>query len=96
MSTATPPPVANSTLQERLQFLLSSHSQADIARRTETQRMNVTRYLRGTRVPAEFCVALVEGMGVNPAWLLTGEGNPYLADLSGATRSMASDMVQLV
>jgi hypothetical protein len=56
----------------------------------------VNRYLHGTRVPAHFCAALVSGLGVNPAWLLAGEGNALLADTHEGTRRMAGDVLELV
>ncbi|MCB9935972.1 MAG: helix-turn-helix transcriptional regulator [Planctomycetes bacterium] len=83
-------------IQKRLTELAQQHSQADISRKTEFSRNNVSRYVNGTRMPIEFAAALVEGLGVNPAWLLTGEGTPYLSDISGGTREMAGDLLALV
>jgi len=83
-------------IQRRLTELAQQHSQADISRRTEFSRNNVSRYVNGTRMPIEFAAALVEGLGVNPAWLLTGEGTPYLSDISSGTQEMAGDLLALV
>ncbi|MHC4840642.1 MAG: helix-turn-helix domain-containing protein [Planctomycetota bacterium] len=83
-------------LIERLSQLIEEHSQAEIARKTETSRNNVSRYAAGTRMPLEFGTALVEGLGVNPSWLLTGEGTPYLSDVSADTQNMAGDLLALV
>lgn len=58
---------------------------------------NVNRYVSGdARVPAEFCGALVTSLGVNPAWLLTGEGATFLADVNSGTAALAGDMLELV
>ncbi|MBZ0136377.1 MAG: helix-turn-helix domain-containing protein [Planctomycetes bacterium] len=81
---------------KRLAELAETHSQADIARKTEFSRNNVSRYVNGTRMPIEFAAALVEGLGINPAWLLTGEGTPYLSDVSAGTAEMAGDLLALV
>lgn len=85
-----------SGLQERLASLIEAHTQAEIARRTEFSPNNVSRYSAGTRMPLEFGSALVETLGINPAWLLTGEGTPYLSDISSGTREMAGDLLALV
>lgn len=83
-------------IQKRLTELAESHSQADIARKTDFSRNNVSRYVNGTRMPIEFAAALVEGLGVNPAWLLSGEGTPYLSDVSAGTAEMAGNLLALV
>lgn len=83
-------------IQKRLAELAGQHSQADIARKTEFSRNNVSRYVNGTRMPIEFAAALVEGLGVNPAWLLTGEGTAYLSDINSGTQEMAGDLLALV
>ncbi len=85
-----------SGLQERLTSLIETHTQAEIARRTDFSPNNVSRYSAGTRMPLEFGSALVETLGINPAWLLTGEGTPYLSDISSGTREMAGDLLALV
>ena len=86
----------STALSSRLRLLLTKHSQAEIARKTGTLPSNVNNYLKGTRVPAEFCHALVREFGINPAWLIAGEGTPYLADVSAATGGLASNMLELV
>lgn len=83
-------------IRERVAQLAEDSSQAEIARRTGTTRNNVSRYLRGTRIPAEFAGALVEGMGVNPSWLLTGEGSRYLADMAEDTSRTAGDLLAMI
>ncbi|MEZ5991380.1 MAG: helix-turn-helix transcriptional regulator [Planctomycetota bacterium] len=83
-------------IQKRLNELAEQHSQADIARKTEFSRNNVSRYVNGTRMPIEFAAALVDGLGVNPAWLLKGEGTPYLSDINAGTQEMGGDLLALV
>jgi tetratricopeptide (TPR) repeat protein len=81
---------------QRLSFLAEGRSLSDIARKTGTSVANVSRYVSGTRVPAEFCTALVKGLGVNPTWLLTGEGAPNLTDIADGTVKMAGNVLELV
>jgi hypothetical protein len=83
-------------LQSRLKQFAASHSRADIARKTGSSVMNVGRYLKGTRVPAEFCMAIVREFGVNANWLLAGEGGPYVSDLATQHGQMASNLLELV
>jgi len=83
-------------IRARLTQLAARWPQAEIARRLGTSRTNVSRYLKGTRMPLDVGGAIVEKLGVNPAWLLTGEGAPMLSDVSGATEKTAGDMLALV
>ncbi|MBZ0136226.1 MAG: hypothetical protein K8I27_07630 [Planctomycetes bacterium] len=83
-------------LQERLTTITRTFSLSEIARRTETPLTNVHRYAGGSRIPAEFCAALVTRMGVNPGWLLAGEGLPWTSDITAGTTSMAGDLLELV
>lgn len=80
----------------RIAELAERHGQSEIARKTEFSNNNVSRYVKGTRVPLDFGTALVEDLGVNPAWLLTGQGTPYLSDVSAGTAEMAGDLLALV
>ncbi|MCK6440394.1 MAG: helix-turn-helix domain-containing protein [Planctomycetes bacterium] len=83
-------------LRARLAFIVSQSSRAEVARKTQTSRPNLTRYLRDARMPAAFMTQLVEKVGVNPAWLLTGDGMPFLSDVSAQTGTMAGDLLELV
>ncbi|MBX3460951.1 MAG: helix-turn-helix transcriptional regulator [Planctomycetes bacterium] len=83
-------------LRKRLALLAQGRSQSEIARKTGTSVANVNRYLKGTRMSAEFCAALVKGLGVNPAWLLAGEGTPFVSDITAGTASMAGNLLELV
>lgn len=83
-------------IRERLHRLLNEHSQSDIARKTATGVAAVNRYVHGARIPAAFCSSLVRGLGVNPAWLLMGEGSPYLADVPEQTARLGENMLELV
>lgn len=83
-------------LQTRLKQFAASLSRAEIARKTGTSVMNVSRYLKGTRVPAEFCMALVREFGVNANWLLAGQGGPFVSDLATQHGHMAGNLLELV
>ncbi len=83
-------------LASRLRELAKRYSLSEIARRTGSSRNNVSRYARGHRMPIEFASALVEGLGVNPAWLLAGEGAPWLAESAEQTAVLGGNMLQLV
>lgn len=87
---------SESTLRTRLQQLAQTHSQAELARKTGFPPANVHRFLKAGKVPADFCEALVREFGVNPAWLLAGEGTAYLADVTAGTERMASNLLELV
>lgn len=83
-------------IRERLRELVKDRSQSDLARKTNTLVSTVNRYLKSTKIPGEFLASVVEGLGVNPSWLLSGEGTPYLADVSAGTSEMAGNMLELV
>jgi len=83
-------------IRERIAKLAAESSQSELARRTGVSVVSVNRYLKGTRVPADFCAELVRSMNVNPAWLLMGEGTPYLSDITGGTGAMAGNVLELV
>jgi transcriptional regulator with XRE-family HTH domain len=84
------------SFQQRLGFLASRWSQSEIARKTQTQRNNVSRYMHGGKMPVEFAASLVRSLGVNPAWLLVGEGAPLLSDVNAQTGRMAGELLELV
>lgn len=96
MSKAPPDPGSNEAIALRLRSLLEGRSQADVARKTNQLRNNVSRYARGAKIPLEFGAALVRGLGVNPAWLLVGEGAPFLSDVTASTVKAAEDLLELV
>jgi tetratricopeptide (TPR) repeat protein len=83
-------------IRRRLQSVAKAHPQAEIARKTGTSPANVNRYLKQNRIPVSFCAALVKGLGVNPAWLLVGEGTPYLADVASGNEKLATNLLALV
>jgi hypothetical protein len=83
-------------LRERFAFLCNERSQAEVARRTGASANNVSRYARGTRIPLEFGSSLVESLGVNPAWLLVGEGQPFLGDAPAHGDVTASSLLEMV
>lgn len=82
--------------QERLKTLLGESSQREFARKLGLPHTYVSRYLKGGGAPATLCYLLVEKLGVNPVWLLTGEGEPYVANMSIESSQMAGDLLELV
>jgi hypothetical protein len=87
---------ADDGIHQRLLRLIEERSQSEIARRTGAQVAAVNRYVHGARMPAGFCAALVKGLGVNPTWLLMGEGSPYLADVPAQTARLGENLLELV
>lgn len=83
-------------LAQRLRVILNDRSQAEIARRTGNTGASVNRWLAGTRMPADFCAALVREFGVNPHWLLTGHGATYSADIAVTGEQLAGNLLELV
>lgn len=90
------PTTDEAALRQRLNQFAGRITRAEIARKTGTSVMNVSRYLSGTRVPAAFCMALVREFGINPNWLMAGEGAPFLSDLAGEHGHMAGNLLELV
>ena len=83
-------------IRVRLQEIIDGSSQASVARKTGTPQASVSRYLRDRKIPAEFCARLATQVGVNPLWLLTGEGGPYLADISPEARQSGAKLLELL
>lgn len=96
MGTAASARALNDNIRERLQLLVRTRSQSDLARKTGTLVSTVNRYLKGTKIPAEFCTAVISGLGVNPSWLMTGEGTPFLDDVSAGVSETAGNLLELV
>ncbi|MBK8208197.1 MAG: hypothetical protein IPK87_15580 [Planctomycetes bacterium] len=80
----------------RIEHLVQVHSLSVIAQRTSTPITNVHRYMRGAKVPADFCARVVREFNVNPAWLLNGEGAASLTDVTTSTERMAGNLLELV
>jgi len=89
-------PGSGNALSARVSNLCRQFSLSEVARRSGTPVSSVHRYVGGARVPAEFCAALVQGLGVNPAWLLLGEGAPMLADVPQRTAKVAGGMLEII
>lgn len=83
-------------LRRRLGEIARRYPQAEIARRTATTASNVSRYLKGNRVPAAFTGALCTEFGINPAWLLLGQGDAWVADVAPAHADTSAGLVELV
>ena len=81
---------------ERLRYLAHSIPGAEIARKSGATQSAVARYMKGASMPLEFGIGLVAGLGVNPEWLLTGQGPVLLSDVRPATASAAAEMLDLI
>ncbi len=88
--------VEENEIRQRLRVLLERHPQAEIARRTGVLPSRVSRYMSDTTIPAVFCRRLIKEFGVNPAWLMTGEGMPYLSDVAESTGQLAGNLLEVV
>ncbi len=82
-------------LRARLNEVIRDSSQANVARRTGTPRASLSRYLKDRKIPADFCVRLVKRLGVNPGWLLSGEGAAYSAQMTASARTAALGILEL-
>lgn len=47
-------------------------------------------------MPADVLARIAGAFQVNPAWLLTGQGTPWAAEVASGTATMAADVLQLV
>ncbi|MCK6439803.1 MAG: hypothetical protein L6Q71_06325 [Planctomycetes bacterium] len=81
---------------ERLTFLAKQHTMRGLARRVDVPNPTVSRYIRKGLPAASFCRRLVERVGVNPSWLLTGEGSPMITDAVAVGQASATDLLELV
>ncbi|MCB9893188.1 MAG: hypothetical protein H6839_01915 [Planctomycetes bacterium] len=83
-------------VRERLNEVALRYPQAEIARRTSTPGSSVSRYLKGNRIPVSFVASVGREFGVNPAWLLFGEGAPWLSDVAAEEGKTAAGLAELV
>ncbi|MCC6466334.1 MAG: helix-turn-helix domain-containing protein, partial [Planctomycetes bacterium] len=86
----------NTELRKRLKSLVEHFGQAELARRTRTSPSTLSRYLRGTRIPAEFVARAVAALELRPAWILHGEEPPFVTSLSEKSAGMASNLLEIV
>ncbi|MCK6439018.1 MAG: helix-turn-helix transcriptional regulator [Planctomycetes bacterium] len=89
-------PAKEDALRRRIAQLVEQHGLRGLSRKIDVPNQNISRYLRGAQPSASFCRKLVEKLGVNPAWLLTGEGSPMLSDVPKIATATASGVLELV
>ncbi|NUQ35181.1 MAG: hypothetical protein HUU29_09605 [Planctomycetaceae bacterium] len=81
---------------DRLAQLADQHTIRGLARRIDIPNQNLGRYIKKGLPAASVCRRLVERLGVNPAWLLTGEGSSMLSDVPAVASNTASGLLELV
>lgn len=86
----------NTQLRKRLRYLVEHFGQAEVARRTKTAPSTLSRYLRDTRIPAEFVARAVEALELRPSWLLHGEEPPFASTVTRKSEEMASNLLEIV
>lgn len=89
-------PDDDAVLLARLQRVVKDHPQAKLARLTGRSRTALTRYMQGAKPPLEFGAALARELGINPEWLLTGEGPMYVADMPVASTATGEALLELI
>ena len=84
-------------LSDRIAEVVRRHGLSAVARATATPHSTVHRYFSGGRVTAGFCAALARAFGLNPQWLVCGDG-PMLAEgvKAAGDPTNAVDIVQLL
>ncbi|MCK6439621.1 MAG: helix-turn-helix domain-containing protein [Planctomycetes bacterium] len=80
----------------RLGALVKEYQLRGLARKLDIKHQKIIRYMKGAQPSVAFCRRIVKRLGVNPSWLLTGEGSPKLSDVPKAVASNASDLLELV
>lgn len=83
-------------LRARLREITRRYPQAELARRLGMRRSTVNRYLQGNRIPAAFLAGIAREFGVNTAWLMLGEGVPWIADVRADQASVGKGLLELV
>lgn len=69
--------VISHRLREVRQELFGEHGGPELARRLNLPARTWYNYETGVTVPAEVLLSFIDQTGVNPIWLLTGEGPRY-------------------
>lgn len=64
-------------LGDRMRLICAELTFSEVARRTDTNRETVRRYISSGRPSAEFVARLCQTFGVSGTWLLTGRGPRY-------------------
>ncbi|MCC6574246.1 MAG: hypothetical protein IT462_10690 [Planctomycetes bacterium] len=95
-SRAASPRDHQAAIRARLNQLRETHGQSELARRAGVPLTTIHRLLRKGKIPGEMLAMLTQSLGLNPAWMLSGEGPPRLADVPAAGAQMAGDLLALI
>ncbi len=86
----------HSELRKRVRYLAEHFGQAELARRTGTSPSTLSRYLRSTRIPAEFVARATTALELRPDWILSGSEPPFASSVSEQTANMADSLLEIV
>lgn len=75
--------------------LFGEHGGPELARRLELPARTWYNYETGVTVPAEVMLSFIDQTGVNPAWLLTGEGFVYRNQAAGGDSAAESPLLMI-
>lgn len=73
--------VISTRLKEIRHDLFGEHGGPELARKLNLPARTWYNYETGVTVPAEILLSFIDQTGVNPMWLLTGEGPKYRSEL---------------
>lgn len=83
-------------IRKRLAELVEQHSQTVIAKAGGVPSSSVHRYLRGRRIPVEFCANLCRALEINVMWLLYGAGSSVETEGVEQAGALADELGGLV
>ena len=83
-------------LRRRLGEVFEYYSQAEVSRRTGIPQSSLSKYASGQRIPADVCSRLVDQLGVQSEWLLTGRGPRFVSELTPDDEDLASSLLRIL
>lgn len=79
-----------SPLHQRLALVVADQTVRQVASATGLHAETVRRYLRGQSPSVEFLAGFCRAYDVNGHWLLTGEGAPFVEEMSAEALRVSS------